>query len=153
MHHWAVRVLASGGYRTPPIPESAWHPPCPFIGDGSLLWRLFSYVHSLEHKPAESLGAYGVARFVAWAVSPDFAPPAKGAGGVRRRMPLSGSWRGCRGRAARGHGAKPLFGTAVVATLPFFLGYRLVLRSGSICVSLSRLEFATYRALSNARHL
>lgn len=94
-----------------------------------------------------------MARFVAWAVSPVFAPPAKGAGGVRRRMPLSGSCRGCRGRGAWGHGAKPLFGTAVVATLPFFIGYRLVPRYGAIGVSLSGLEFAAYSPISNARHL
>lgn len=122
---WAFRASSAGLRAFALLFLGAWLPPCPYLGVCSLWWRLFSYVYSLEHKPAESHGANGLARFVAWAVSPDFAPPAKGAGGVRRRMPLSGSCRGCRGRGARGHGAKPLFGTAVVATLPFFLGYRL----------------------------
>lgn len=153
MQLWAVRASSAGLRASALLFLGAWLPPCPWLGGGSLWWRSFSYVYSLEHKPAESLSDNGVARLVAWAVPPYSAPPAKGAGGVRRRLPLSGSWRGCRGRAARGHGAKPLFGTVVVATLPFFIGYRLEPREGSIWVSLSGLEFAPYGALSNARHL
>lgn len=150
---WAFRVRASGGFRAPPIPASARHPHCPQQGYGSLLWGSFSYVHSLEPKPAESLSSYGLAQFVVWAAPPDFAAPAKGAGRVRRRLPLSGSCRGRGTRGASGHGALPLSGTAVVASLPFFFGYRPEQRYGAIGVSLSGLEFAAYSPISNARHL
>lgn len=131
VHHWAVRVRASGGVRAPPIPASAWLPPCPRQGVGSLLWRFFSYVFALEPKPAESPCANGMAQFVVWASPPDFAAPAKGAGRVRRRLPLSGSCRGRGTRGASGHAALRLFGTAVAAVAAFFVGYRLVPREGS----------------------
>ena len=128
---WAVRASSAGLRASALHYLGAWLPPCPRQGCGSLLWRSFSYVFALEPKPAESPCANGVAQLVVWASPPDFAAPAKGAGRVRRRLPLSGSCRGRGTRGASGHGALPLFGTAVAAVAAFFVGYRLVPREGS----------------------